>query len=369
MRVDRFAWTPYGIPFRQPFATAHGIQAERRGALLELHTDTGLVGSGEAAPIPGSAPRVWADVATLLEAVSSSLPGKRLEDATDVPGLAAHLHPVAVAAVCCGLDTAACDVLAQAADAPLALWLHRGAAETVPVNATIALPTSAAAVEAAAAARASGFSCVKLKIGMAASVGGECERVAAVRQAMGERLKLRLDANGAWDVERAIRTIQALQSYDIELVEQPVACGDIEALRRVRAAVRTPIAADEDVHSVAAAARILRAGAAQVLVIKPMVVGGLRPARRIIERAQAQGVSCVVTTTLDAGIGIAAALHLAATLPAPGLACGLATGALLTTDLLATPLIVHGGRMHRPSAAGLGVQLDEAAAARHSRPL
>ena len=369
MKVDRLAWIPYCIPFRQPFATAHGIETERRGALLRLHTDTGLVGLGEAAPIPGSPPKAWSDAATLLEAVTPFLPGKRLEETMAVVEPVDHLHPAAVAAVRCGLDTAVCDVLAQAAGMPLALWLHRQASETVPVNATIALADTDAAAEAAATARAAGFSCVKLKVGMAAGVEAECERVAAVREAMGTGMKLRLDANGAWAVERAVRTIRALEPYDVELVEQPVACGNLEALRRVRVAVRTPIAADEDVTSVAAAERVLQAGAAQALVIKPMVVGGLRPARRIIERAQAQGVSCVVTTTLDAGVGIAAALHLAATLPAPGLACGLATGALLTTDLLATPLPVRDGRMRRPSGAGLGVRLDDEAVERHRRPL
>lgn len=365
MKVNRLAWTTYRIPFRRPFVTAHGAQTERRGVVCQLHTDTGQVGLGEAAPIPGSAPQAWADVTTCLEVISSSLRGKRLEDVTDVLGATARLHPAAVAAVHCGLDTAVCDLLAQAANVPLASWLHPGASETVPVNATIARPDAVSAAEAAATARASGFPCVKLKVGMTANAEEERERVAAVRQAIGGRLKLRLDANGAWGVEQAIRTIRSLTPYDVELVEQPVACGDIEALRRVRAAVRTPIAADEAVSSVAAAERVLRAAAAQVLVIKPMVVGGLRPARQVIERAEAQGVSCIVTTTLDAGIGAAAALHLAATLPAPGLACGLATGSLLTTDLLTTPLAVRDGRMRRPSAAGLGVRLDEAAVKRH----
>ena len=369
MRVAGLACTPYCIPFRQPFVTAHGTETERRGVLLQLHTDTGLVGLGEAAPIPGSAPRAWSDVATLLEVVQVSLPGKRLEDMADVVGPMDHLHPAAVAAVRCGLDTAACDVLAQAAGTPVALWLERESSETVPVNATIALPDAASAADAAAKARASGFPCVKLKVGMATGAEAECERVAAVRKAIGNRLKLRLDANGAWGVKQAIHTIQALEPYDIEFVEQPVACGNVEALRRVRAAVRIPIAADEDVDSVAAAQRVLGAGAAQVLVIKPMVVGGLRPARQIIERAQAQGVACIVTTALDAGIGIAAALHLAATLPSTGLACGLATGVLLTTDLLTTPLTVRDGRVQRPNAAGLGVRLDEEAVKRHNRPL
>ena len=369
MKVTRLAWTTYRIPFRQPFATAHGTQTVRRGVLLQLHTDTGLVGLGEAAPIPGSPPQAWSDVATLHAAVSLLVPDKQLEKIPDAFGPMGHLHPAAVAAVRCGLDTAVCDVLAQAADVPLRQWLHREASETVPVNATIAVPDAASAAQAAATARAAGFPCVKLKVGVAASVEAERERVAAVRQAIGPQLKLRLDANGAWGVERAVRTIQALEPYDIELVEQPVACGDLEALRRVGGAVNTPIAADEEISSVAAADRLLRAGAAQALVIKPMVVGGLRPARQIIERAQAQGVSCIVTTTLDTGIGTAAALHLAATLPSPGLACGLATGGLLKTDLLATPLSVRDGCMQTPSGAGLGVQLDDEAVESYSRPL
>ena len=368
MKVDRLAWTPYCIPFRQPFATAHGIQSERRGLLLHLHTDAGLTGVGEAAPVPGSPAEAWPDVGRLIEAVSPRLPGRRLHEAAQVPEpLLGELHPAALAAVRCGLDTAVCDVLARADAVPLAVWLHRQASESVPVNATIALADTASAAEAAARARASGFRCVKLKVGMAGSVKAECQRVAAVREAAGTGMKLRLDANGAWGVEQAIDAITALEPYGIEFVEQPVACGDVEALGRVRAAVGTPIAADEEVTGVAAAARVLRAGAAQVLVIKPMVVGGLRPARVIIERAQAYGVSCIVTTTLDTGIGTAAALHLAATLSAPVRACGLATGGLLTADLLTTPLTVRGGRMQRPGGDGLGVRLDEQAVQRHAR--
>jgi len=96
-------------------------------------------------------------------------------------------------------------------------------------------------------------------------------------------------------------------------------------------------------------------------------VGGLRPARAIIERAHGCGVSCIVTTTLDTGIGTAAALQLAATLPAPVPACGLATSGLLTADLLTTPLTVRGGRMQRLDGTGLGVRLDEQAVQRHAR--
>ena len=186
--------------------------------------------------------------------------------------------------------------------------------------------------------------------------------MAAVRQALGPDVRLRIDANGAWGVEQAIRAVRELEEYDLEMVEQPVAAGDLPGLARVRAAVDVPIAADEDVTNVEAAERVLEAGAADVLVVKPMVVGGLHPARRIIDLA---AVKVVVTTTIDAGIGTAAALHLAATLPPGGPACGLATGSLLTADLITRPLVARCGRMGLPDGPGLGVELDEGQLARY----
>jgi L-alanine-DL-glutamate epimerase-like enolase superfamily enzyme len=186
----------------------------------------------------------------------------------------------------------------------------------------------------------------------------EVERVAAVREAIGHAVQLRLDANGAWDVDRAIATIGALRGLDLELIEQPVPGHDVEGLARVRHAVGVPIAADEAVTSVAQARRILGAGAADVLVVKPMVLGGLGPARQLIQQAREAGRDVIVTTTVDTGVGVAAALHLAATLPRPTRACGLATGPLLVGDLIGDRLAVEGGTMSISPRPGLGVEVD-----------
>ena len=206
---------------------------------------------------------------------------------------------------------------------------------------------------------------MKLKVGMAASVEEERQRVAAVRRSLGPDVRLRIDANGAWDTERAIATIRSLEEFALELVEQPVVDGDLDGMARVQQAVQTPIAADEAITGLAAARRVLERGAASVLVVKPMVVGGLRPARRIVELAKEAGVAAVVTTTIDAGVGVAAALHLAATLPEGSPACGLATGSLLADDLIVRPLEVRDGSMALPDGPGLGVELDEAKLARY----
>jgi len=171
----------------------------------------------------------------------------------------------------------------------------------------------------------------------------EIARVAAVRAALGPAIRLRLDANGAWGVDEAIAIIRAVERYGIELVEQPAPVDDLAGLARVRAAVDTPIAADESVGGPEQARQVVEAGAADVLIVKPIPAGGLRRAREVIALAQAAGLRALVTTTIDSGVGVAAALHLAATLPAPPLACGLATGPLLVGDLIAAPLYARAG--------------------------
>jgi L-alanine-DL-glutamate epimerase-like enolase superfamily enzyme len=233
----------------------------------------------------------------------------------------------------------------------------------VPVNATIASRSLEAAAAAALVARVAGFGCIKLKVGMEKTIQNEATRVAAIRDVIGRDIKLRLDANGAWDETTAIATIRALEPYDIELIEQPVPPDNLEALGRVRSAVTTAIAADEAVSDYASAARAI--ACADVLILKPMRLGGISTASYVARQAAASGLDAVVTTTIDTGIATAVALHLASTLP-EGRAHGLATASLLESDLVTTPLSVERGYMKLPLDAGLGVTLDEEALMRYS---
>lgn len=358
MKVTGLSWTAFRVPLRTVFRTAGGELAYRGGVILRLATDAGVVGLGEASPHPAlGGAAVW-EVEEALEGLAPRLLGAGLGG---LEGLGPKVPP----ALACAIDVAACDALARAQDVSVARLLGEGVRASVPVNATIGAETDAGAVAQAAAAREAGFACVKLKVGMGRSIEEERLRVAAVHEALGPGVSLRIDANGAWRPGEAVSVIEALAAYDLAMVEQPVAKGDLAGMARVRAMVDVPIAADEDVTSVESARRVLEAGAADVLVVKPMVVGGLRPALRVLEEAAAAGASVVVTTTIDAGIGTAAALHLAATLPPSAPACGLATGSLLVADLIARPLATRGSRMALPDGPGLGVELDEEELARY----
>jgi o-succinylbenzoate synthase len=256
------------------------------------------------------------------------------------------------------LDIAACDLMAKATGVPVSEFLGGRRRSTVPVNATISGDTPEMAAQAARRAVESGFRCVKLKVGMMRTVAAECELVGAVRAAIGPGVRLRIDANQAWTPAQAISIIRALERFDLEFVEQPVVAHDLQGLKVVREAVNTLIAADEPIIDQARSAAFIEGGATDIVVIKPMVVGGLRDALTIAYSARRAGVEPVITTTIDSGVGIVAALHLAAAIDGTR-ACGLATAELLESDLTSgTPQPVA-GMMACPDTPGLGVEIDE----------
>jgi O-succinylbenzoate synthase len=175
-----------------------------------------------------------------------------------------------------------------------------------------------------------GFACVKVKVGYS----GDADVVAAVRDAVGPAVALRVDANGAWDVDTAVARLGALARYGIELAEQPVAA--IEDLASVRRRVAVPVAADECVRSVADARRVRALDAADAVVLKVQPLGGVRAA---LDVADAAGLPAIPTSMMETSVGIAAGLALAAALDDLPFACGLATAALLPADVTREPLI------------------------------
>jgi len=158
----------------------------------------------------------------------------------------------------------------------------------------------------------------------------------------------------------------SLSSHNIQYVEQPLKAHDLTGMHALRQAVSIPIAVDEALHSLESAQLVLDNEAADVLVIKPQLAGGLRIGQQIIRLAAERGVHSVITSTIEAGIGLVAALHLAAASPSVTLECGLATLHLLVDDLVMSDLPVRGGLLAVPTGSGLGVALDREALDRYS---
>jgi L-alanine-DL-glutamate epimerase-like enolase superfamily enzyme len=327
------------LAFSAPLNTSFGELRSREILELTIEAADGIVGRGEAAPLEPYDGVPLALVADALDAyrtvfaAGDELPGGSLLEACRI---VANL-PHALAAV----DMALWDMAARRAGRPVAALLSDDALDAVTVNATLGAEDRAAAAEEAAAAAANGFSCVKLKVG----IGDDAGRVAAVRAALGPDIDLRLDANGAWTVDEAVATIEALAPAGLEFVEEPV--HGVPELRAVRERVPVRIAMDET----AAEPGALMSGAADAVCLKLARCGGISGLLAAATLVRASGAEPYVMSTLDGPLGIAAAVHAAAALRVQA-ACGLATLARFA-DLDPGPLVTRDGAISVPSGPGL----------------
>ena len=207
---------------------------------------------------------------------------------------------------------------------------------------------------------ADGFSTFKLKLG----TGDDAAQVRAVREALGPRARIRIDVNGAWDLETARRVLVEIEPYEIELAEQPVAT--VEEASELATSTPIPLAADESVEGRADAERVAAAGAFAMTGIKLSKVGGPEQALEIAEVLPAY-----VTSALDGPVGIAAAAQVAQSLGDLGrtagesLAHGLATQRLFASTIAADECELRGDLLYPPDGPGLGVVIDEDALQAH----
>ncbi|MEZ3164441.1 o-succinylbenzoate synthase [Halorubrum sp. RMP-47] len=339
---------PFALDLTRPLGTARGDIDRREGFVVTVDpagNGSEAVGVGEATPLPGWT-ESYEDCGAELDAVGHG-------DGSDA--LRAESTPAARHGVSLALADAAAREAGRSLAERLANEADVGAspADAVPVNATVGDGSAAETAAAAAQAVDEGFDCLKLKVG-ARDVEGDVERVRAVREAVGDAVSLRADANGAWDREAARCALDALAAFDLAYVEQPLPVDDLDGLAALRGEARggaVPVAADESVAARGIDA-VLEADAADAVVLKPMALGGPDRALAAALRARSAGVDPVVTTTVDAVVARTAAVHVAAAIPEVS-PCGLATGTLLDEDLAPDPCPIDDGRMAVPTGPGL----------------
>ncbi len=200
----------------------------------------------------------------------------------------------------------------------------------IPVNATV--PAVAAASVPEVLARFDGCRTAKVKVAAPGqTLADDVARVRAVREALGPEGRIRVDANGAWNLDEAEHAIHAFAEFDLEYVEQP--CATVDELAELRRRVKymgIPIAADESVRKASDPLEVARAGAADILVVKTQPLGGVRRALEIVARA---GLPAVVSSALDTAVGLSMGAVLAASLPQLDFDCGLGTASLFTADV------------------------------------
>jgi len=202
--------------------------------------------------------------------------------------------------------------------------------ERIGVNATI--PAVEAAQVAEVLARFAGCRTAKVKVAEPGqTLADDIARVRAVREAMGPEGRIRVDANGLWNVDEAEHAVHALNEFDLEYVEQP--CATVPELAELRTRVKymgIPVAADESIRKSSDPLAVAREKAADLLVIKAQPLGGITHALQIITAA---GLPVVVSSALDTAIGLSQGAALAAALPTLDYDCGLGTASLFLDDV------------------------------------
>jgi o-succinylbenzoate synthase len=334
---------PRRLRLRTPLRTAHGDVAERELLEVRLIAADGTVGAGQAAPLPSYDGVTIDDVQSALEdcrdalTAADSLPRSQTLDACRD----AAVLPQALAAI----DLALWDIEGRRAGQPVWRLLGAKQAGEIEVNALIVAEDRAGAAQQAAEAKAAGFRCVKVKVG----VGDDAGRLAAVRAAVGPEAKIRIDANGTWTPAEAVAALDKLAPVGIELCEEPT--HGVEALRAVQQQTQIPIAMDETT----AAPGALASGATQLACLKLSRCGGIGGLLEAAAEARAAGTEVYLASTLDGPLGIAASLHAAAAIR-PQRPCGLATLDAFA-DLDPSPLAVLGGCLRVPDSPGLGARV------------
>ncbi len=330
----RFHTTRVELRLRTPFRLSRGTSETRRNVIFEIEED-GLVGRGEAAPIPRYRESAES-AAAALERMASGL-----GDARAFGEEAARLAVAGERSAQAAFDAALHDLAGRRLGVPVRELLGLGRRPLPPTSWTIGVDPIPEALEKVAAA--GDYEVLKLKMGVA----GDMDLLRAVRDST--RQTIRVDANEGWTLDGARERLPELARLGVEFVEQPLPADRLEETRELRRSSPLPLIADESLHDAADVPRL--AGAFDGINVKLAKCGGIAAALRLIATARAHGLKILLGCMIESSLGIAAALAVAPLVDWIDL-----DGHLLVADDPFTGLGFERGRLLASERPGLGVE-------------
>lgn len=310
MRIVDIKTKHLSVPLKTPFKTAVRKVDSVEDVIVEIHTDTGDVGYGEAPPtglITGDT--TGAIIGAIEDHIKKSIIGMEIEN---IEGIFERLKKSIIGntSAKAAVDMAIFDLYGKLYNAPLYKLLggYRNKLET---DITISVNDVDEMIKDSLAAVKQGYKILKVKVGK--DPKKDIQRITKIREAIGKDAKIRIDANQGWSAKDAVKIMSEIEDrqIDIELVEQPVPYWDLEGLKYVTDNIETPVLADESVFSPKDALKLLQHRAADLLNIKLMKTGGIYNALKICNLAQIYGVECMIGCMLEAKVSVTAAAHLA----------------------------------------------------------
>lgn len=349
------------IPTRDPVKGVHGVTRAQRSVLVRLTTDRGLVGWGNVDPSPGYTVMSAEDIHTAIGAMEPALIGGDAMNVTVALATMDASLPEGYEAKA-AVEMALCDVKARALGIPVHLLLGGATKLEIPLNAWIG---TVPPVQAAAEARGwleRGFRSAKIKIDGADPEG--LRRVAAVREAVGDRMALRVDFNESLPMADAVCYIRQLEPFDLRLVEQPVARDRIADLAMIRRGIGIKLMADESVTGPASLIDIIRQQAADIVKVKVMKQGGLTRTIEMVQTAAAAGLEVVIGHGFGLTLSTLAEATVAAVCPAVLDGCEAVGPLKMAADVVDEPAVLDCGVIRLGNRPGFGVEVDPQALAR-----
>jgi o-succinylbenzoate synthase len=254
-----------------------------------------------------------------------------------------------------GIETSLADLAARNARLPLARWLSPNAGTEVEVNSLLHAQSVHQLREQAIQQATAGYRTFKLKVG-SASVAEDVERIKAVRDAAPDA-SIRIDANAAWDLSRFRDICVQVADLGLEFVEQPFPIGAAATAHQISGEFGIRLALDEEAESMAGAVRLIEQQQCDVLVLKPMIVGGLTGCLRLAAMAERLGIDVVFTSAWESDVGLAATLHLAAACHTVSRASGLSTAGMIADGIVRPALRIERAKIKVSAQPGLGLEL------------
>ena len=310
MKITKVRLGRISVPLRVPFKTALRQVNSVEDIIVEIHTDTGEVGYGEAPPTGAiTGDTTGAIIGAFQDHIIKTLVGRDVEDFENLKHIGQKCI-VKNSSAKAAADIALWDLYGKKYGIPVYRMLGASRNQII-TDLTISVNPPEEMARDAVNAVERGYDTLKVKVGIDPSL--DVERLSAIRAAVGDKPRIRIDANQAWSPKQAVKLLNQMQErgLDIELVEQPVKAHDLEGLKYVTDRSYVPVLADESVFSVEDALKIVQLQAADLINIKLMKCGGLTNALKIATLAEVSGVECMIGCMLEAKVSVNAAVHLA----------------------------------------------------------
>lgn len=341
------------VPFHHEVEWSAGKRPGTTRLIVQVHTEDGTIGIGETICLLEFVEPVLARTIIPLSIGEDAFNIERI--IKKIEGAGFYHHKRALVAALCGFEMALWDIVGKKANLPLYKLWGGAFRQTVPMIAYLQSNNIEHLVAEAASYVERGFGTIKLKIGI--DEESDIEVVKAVREAVGSKIKIRPDVNGAWTVGTAKKQLRRLEKYDIEYIEQPLPLEDLNGLALLRKMTCIPIAVDESAYTLQDVHAIIKHDAADVILLDAHEAGGLHQTRKAAALAEAAGIPVTLHSGGELGLSTSANLHLAMTIPNLILAVD-SSYHNQTCDIVTQPFTYDRGTMRAPEGPGLGVVLD-----------